>query len=204
MCVAPACAAGEAAHKYSLWAPRITQLGNKSRELNVFQSSSTWLLSPSEAATRKGFFPLYSPFTLERANPQSSPPERPCTSWSHPRDSGNVANGWQSSGPGGSAGIWRGKESELVGKMLGDFIPCRFSHGSVIVPTIFSRALISVLLSFTPLLFHHYSARFLCIPIGNKFLYYTFFDLGMFVTLAIVRGGKGGLLGIIALFVLYL
>lgn len=127
------------------------------------------------------FFFLYSPFTLERANPKSSPPEHPCTSWSHPRGTGNVANGWQSSGLGSSAGIWRGKELELVGKMLGNFIPCHFRHGSVIFLMIFSHALISV---------HHYSARFLCIPIGNKFLYYTFFDLGMFVTLAIVRGGK--------------
>lgn len=88
--------------------------------------------------------------------------------------------------------------------MLVNFIPCHFGHGSVIVFMIFSRALISALLSFTPMLFHHYSARFLCIPIGNKFLYYTFFDLGMFVTLAIVRGEKGGLQGIIALFVLCL
>lgn len=92
----------------------------------------------------------------------------------------------------------------MVGKMLVNFIPRHFRHGSVIVFMIFSHALISALLSFTPLLFHHYSARFLCIPIGNKFLYYTFFDLGMFVTLVIVRGEKGGLLGIIALFVLYL
>lgn len=88
--------------------------------------------------------------------------------------------------------------------MLVNFIPCHFSPGSAIVFMIFSRALISALLSFTPLLFHHYSARFPCIPIGNKFLYYTFFDLGMFVTLVIVRGEKGGLLRIIALFVLYL
>ena len=72
------------------------------------------------------------------------------------------------------------------------------------VVMICSHALIVARLSFTPLLFHHYSARFLCIPIGNKFLYYTFFDLGMFVTRAIVRGEKGGLLGVIALFVLYL
>lgn len=69
---------------------------------------------------------------------------------------------------------------------------------------IFSCALMSALLSFTLLLFHHYSAKFLCIPIGDKFLYYTFFDLGMFVTFVIVREEKGGLLGVIALFVLYL
>lgn len=110
-----------------------------------------------------------------------------------------MANGQQS-----SVGAWRGKELELVGKMLGNFIPCHFRHGSMTFLMIFSHALISVLLSFTPLLFHHYSARFPRIPIRNEFLYYTCFDLGMFVTLAIVRGVKGGLVGIIALFVLCL
>lgn len=166
-------------------------------ELNMFHSCSMGLLGPFEAATRKGFF--FSLFTLERANPKSSPPEHPCRSWRHPRGTGNVANGQQS-----PVGVWRGKELELVGKMLGNFIPCHFRHSSITVLMIFSHALISVLLSSTPLLFHHYSARFPCIPIGNKFLYYTFSDLGTFVTLAIVRGVKGGLVGIIALFVLYL
>lgn len=103
-----------------------------------------------------------------------------------------------------SVGDRRGKELELVGKMLVNFIPCHFRHGSLIVFMIFSHASISAPSSLTPLLSHHCSARFLCIPIGNKFLYYTFFDLGMFVTPAIVRGEKGGLLGVIALFVLYL
>lgn len=110
----------------------------------------------SRLPPERAFFPpLYSPFTLERANPKSSRPEHPCRCWSHPRGTGNVVNGWQSSRLGGSAGIWRGKELELVGKMLGNFIPCHFRHGSVTVLMIFSHALISVLLSFTPLLFHH-------------------------------------------------
>lgn len=88
--------------------------------------------------------------------------------------------------------------------MLVNFIPHHFRHGSAIAFMIFSHAFMWALLSFTPLLFHHYSARFLCIPIGSKCRDYTFFDLGMFVTLVSVRGEKGGLLGIIALFVLYL
>lgn len=103
-----------------------------------------------------------------------------------------------------SAGNLGDKEFELAGKTPANFVPRRFRHGSVMLVRIFRRALISALLSFTPLLGHHYGARFLCIAIGNKCIYCAFFDLGMFVTLVIIRGKKGGLLGIIALFVLYL
>lgn len=77
----------------------------------------------------------------------------------------------------------------LVGTLVSS-VSCHFRRGSVMVCVMLRCALISALPRFTPLPFHHFSARFPCIPIGNKFLYYIFFDLGMFVTLMVIRGKK--------------
>lgn len=101
--------------------------------MTIFHSCSMWLLGPFEA--RKGFFfspPLLSIHTGEDKSPKLTP-RASLQSLEPSQGTGNVDNGQQSSGLGVSAGNWRGKELELVGRMFGNFIPCHFRHGSVIV-----------------------------------------------------------------------
>lgn len=124
---------------------------------------------------------------IGQGRPQRGSPERPrapLCSWDVLVLAGKAGGGcaWHSS--------VRSKGFGLVGRTLISSIPCHSRRGSVMVCVILSRALISAPPRFTLLPFHHFSARFPCIPIGNKFLYYTFFDLSMFVTLMVIRGKK--------------
>lgn len=143
-------------------------------------SISQGVLGPCKSPKKKS-----NPLPLDRADPET--PRAPLCSWDVlvPADKAGGGCAWHS-----SVGSWRGKAFVLLGRTLISSIPCHFRRGSVMVCVILSRALISAPLRFTLLSFHHYSARFPCIPIGNKFPYYTFFDLGMFVTLTVIRGKK--------------
>lgn len=151
--VPPACAAGVPTN-IPCGNPRMMQLRNKSNDLNVFHCCSVWLSGPFQAATRKGFFFPPSLLSIHTGEGKS----QKCI----PADAGAIpgaqgawlmdgrAPGWAAQQEAGGGRSWSWLE-----KMLGNFIPCHFRHGSVTVLMIFSHALISVLLSFTPPLFHH-------------------------------------------------